>query len=122
MLTDQDLSVLKEYHENGGFKGGHADFTETAQVMGNHPETIATDRYDLENGFSTGRCNYLTELGVLVGRSWSANYPNAIQGKPAFGCSQTIGQAMNLHCARRLANIFKVLKNDEECIKIATGK
>lgn len=122
MLTEEDMAVLKGYYENGGFAGGHADFVETAQVMANHPETIAVDRYELESGFSTGRCNYLKELGVDVARSWSANYPNAIQGKPAHGCTQTIGQAMNLYCAKRLAKIFKVLKEDEECVRIATGQ
>lgn len=39
-----------------------------------------------------------------------------------LGCTETIGQAFNLFCARRLANIFKVLKEDEECIRIATGQ
>ncbi len=122
MLTDKDMEVLKGFYEDGGFGGGHADFTETARVMGNHPELIAEDRYDAESGFSTGRAAYLTELGVSVGRSWAADYPNAITGKPAHGCSQTIGQALNLYCAKRLANIFKALKEDEECVKIARGE
>jgi hypothetical protein len=122
MLTDKDMEVLKDYYENDGFGGGHADFTETARVMGNHPELIAEDRYELESGFSTHRTDYLAELGISVARGWPANYPNAICGKPAIGCSQTIGQALNLFCARRLENMFKVLKEDEECVKIATGK
>ena len=122
MLTDEDMEVLKGFYEDGGFGGGHADFTETARVMANHPETIAPDRYDLESGLSNGRADYLADLGVNCKGAWGANYPNAIQGKAAHGCSQTIGQALNLYCAKRLANIFKVLKEDEECVKIATGK
>ena len=122
MLTDKDMEVLKGFYEDGGFGGGHADFTETARVMGNHPELICEDRYDTESGFSTHRCDYLSALGVTVGRGWAADFPNAISGKPAFGCSQTIGQAINLYCAKRLANIFKALKQDEECVKIATGR
>jgi len=122
MLTDEDMEVLKGFYEDGGFGGGHADFTETARVMANHPETIAPDRYDLESGLSNGRADYLADLGVNCKGAWGANYPNAIQGKAAHGCSQTIGQALNLYCAKRLANIFKVLKEDEECVNIATGK
>ncbi len=122
MLTDEDMEVLKGFYEDGGFGGGHADFTETARVMANHPETIAPDRYDLESGLSTHRADYITDLGVNIARSWGVNYPNAIHGKAAHGCSQTIGQALNLYCAKRLANIFKVLKEDEECVNIATGK
>ena len=121
MLTEKDLEVLKRYQETGT-GGGHADFVETARVMANHPNLIAEDRYELESGISTGRANYLTELGVSVGRSWAANYPNAFSGFAPHGCSQTIGQAIVEYSARELAHIFKVLKEDEECVNIATGK
>ena len=122
MLTDEDMETLKYYYENGGFGGGHADFSETANIMGYYPELIAEDRYEAESGLSTHRADHLSELGIAVKGGWSANFPNAFEGKPPHGCSQTIGQAMNTACARRLAEIFKVLKQDEECVKIATGK
>ncbi len=121
MLTDEDIKVLEHYRETG-FGGGHADFVETARVMANHPELIAEDRYDLESGLSNHRCDYLTELSVSVGRSWAANYPNAFCGFAPHGCSQTIGQAIVELSAKNLARIFKVLKEDEECVRIATGQ
>ena len=118
MLTDEDIEVLKGYQEKG-FGGGHADFRETARIMGLHPQLIATDRYDAESGLSTHRSDHLKELGVSIVNSWAINYPNAIEGYPSFGCTETIGQAIVAREARRLAKIFKVLKEDEECVRIA---
>ncbi len=123
MLTDHDMDVLKGFAEReGGFGGGHADLMETAWIMGAYPGLIAEDRVELENGYSTGRSKYLQELGVSVTRQWAADYPYAYSGHPSTGCTKTIGQAFNLYCAIRLAKIFKVLKEDEECVRIATGQ
>lgn len=119
MLTDEDMQVLKDYHERGGFAGGHADFSETANVMGYWPELVAEDRYELESGYSTHRGDYLKELGVSCSLDFMANFPNAYHGHPPYGCSKTIGEAWNLCYARRLAKIFKVLKEDELCLDIA---
>lgn len=120
MLTDDDMEVLKKWAEKGTWGGGHADFTETASVMGYYPELIALDRLDALSGISTHQSDYLTEAGVSCVGQWGANYPNAISGFPAYGVTQTIGQAMNTFCARELAKIFKMLKNDEKCVAIAT--
>lgn len=123
MLTDSDIEVLKSFAEReGSWGGGHANFMETAFIMGEYPELIATERYELVSGLSTHRTDYLTDLGVACTGSYDANFPNVISGYPSTGCTETIGQAFNLFCARRLARIFKVLKEDEECIKIAKGE
>ena len=121
MLTDEDMEVLKGYYENGGFGGGHADFSETANIMGYYPELIAEDRYEVESGSSTHRSDYLSAEQIECVGNWITNYPNAYDGKPPYGCSQTIGEAMNECHTRRLERIFKMLKADEECIKIAQG-
>ena len=123
MLTDRDMDVLKDFAQRpDGFGGGHAHFPETAWIMGAYPQLIAEDRFELENGYSTDRSNYLKELGVSVTRQWAADFPYAYSGHPSTGCTETIGQAFNLCSARRLANIFKILKEDEECVRIAIGK
>ncbi len=123
MLTDSDMEVLKSFAEReGGWGGGHAHFMETAFMMGKYPELIATDRFELVSGLSTHKMDYLTDLGVTCKGGYAANYPNVISGYPSTGCTETIGQAFNLFCARRLAKIYKVLKEDEECVRIATGK
>lgn len=122
MLTDEDMETLKRYHEQGGFGGGHGDFSETANIMGYWPHLVAEDRYDAESGYSTHRADYLKELGVSCALDFMANFPSAYHGHPPFGCTKTIGEAWNLCYTRRLAHIFKVLKEDEECVRIATGK
>ncbi len=120
MLTDEDMEVLKGWAEKGSWGGGHADFRETAAVMGYYPDLIALDRLDAESGASTHMSDYLAEARVDVVSAWSANYPNSINAFPSYGVTQTIGQALDTYCARELAKIFKLLKNDEKCIEIAT--
>ena len=122
MLTDSDMEVLKDWAEKGTWGGGHGDFTETATLMGYYPKLIALDRLDAEDGSSTHRADHLQKAGVSVVNEWSANYPNALNGLPSYGVTQTIGQAMDTLCARELAKIFKLLKEDEQCVAIATGK
>ena len=123
MLTDADMEVLKGFYEReDGYGGGHANFSETAWILGAYPELIAKDRLELENGYSVKRSQHLKELGVSVSRQWIADYPYAYEGHPSIGCTETIGQAFNLCCAKRLANIYKVLKEDEECVRIAKGE
>ena len=122
-LTDEDMETLKEYASRpDGFGGGHADFSECSWLMGEYPHLIATDQFDAVSGRSTGRAKYLQELGVTCFGGYNASFPNAFDGYAPHGCTQTIGQAFNLYNARRLANIIKVLKEDEECVHIATGK
>lgn len=120
MVTEADCDVLRKFIDMGGFGGGHADFEETARIMGAYPQLVAQDRYELESGLSTHRSDYLSAMGVNCTNGWGANHPNHFDGFSSAGCTETLGQAINLYTARRLAKIFKVLKADEECVKIAT--
>jgi len=121
MLTDSDMEVLKEWAEKGSWGGGHADFTEIASVMGINPELIATDRLELDPDMNLKRSSYLNEWEINLVAAWDADHPNAMSGYAPHGVSETIGQAMNTYCARHLAKMFKMLKEDEECVKIATN-
>ena len=118
MLTEEDVKVLEHYRETG-FGGGHADFVETARVMANHPELVAPDRFDAESGLSTHMSDHLENNGIKTARSWNANYPNHYCGFAPHGVSQAIGQAIVEHTAKKLAAQIKLIKEDEECVKIA---
>ena len=120
MLTDEDMEVLKGWAEKGSYGGGHADFSEVVSVMGYYPELIATDRLEMDPDMKLGRSKYLADMGVSVVSGWDADHPSTMNGDTPYGASQTIGQAMNTCSAKRLAEIFKVLKEDEECVRIAT--
>ena len=119
-LTDEDMEVLKGWAEKGSYGGGHADFSEVVSVMGYYPELIATDRLEMDPDMKLGRSKYLADMGVSVVSGWDADHPSTMNGDTPYGASQTIGQAMNTCSAKRLAEIFKVLKEDEECVRIAT--
>ncbi len=114
-ITKSDIEVLKKYAKCG-YGGGHADFRETALVMAHDRSLVAEYRYDAESGESTHRTDYLTELGVESANAWLANYPNSYQAYPPYGASESIGKAMLKICAERLAKIFKVIKDDEDCV------
>ncbi len=122
MVTDEDLEVLQAFADKGGYGGGHGHASETLRILAAYPELVAADRYEAEDGSSTHRSDYLKELGVECKGAWGANYPNCLSGFPSTGCTHTLGVGLVLYSARRLANIYKVLKKDEECVRIATGK
>lgn len=121
MLTDTDMEILKGWAEKGSWGGGHADYTEAASVMGIAPELIATDRIEIDTDQNLHRSDYLSDWGISIVSGWDANHPNAMSGYIPYGLSQTIGQAMNTCCARHLAKMFKMLKEDEECVRIASN-
>ena len=40
---------------------------------------------------------------------------------PAFGCTENIGRALRQLCVERLAEKFRLLKNDEDCVRMVLG-
>ena len=119
MLTKEDMGVLEHWCETGT-GGGHADFNETASVLGLHPELVRPDKYEQESGRPTHRPDHLIQANINSTMAfWDANYPNAYNGYAPIGCTETIGQALIEYRARCLAEAFKVLKEDEECVRIA---
>ena len=119
MLTEEDMKTLEKFAEVApGLATGHGGFCETALVYGTHPDTVAPERFDAECGLSTHRADYLFEEKVNFGYAWSTNYPNHLNGLAPTGCTESIGRAMVKISAERLARIFKMLKEDKECLKM----
>jgi len=117
-LTDKDLEAMARFAETGT-GGGHADWQETAYMYAFCPEYVAADKFDAESGLSVHRADYLAKEGVHLTHDWMSNFPNAYHGYPPFGCSENIGKAMTALAAERLARIFKMLKEDEDCVRMA---
>ena len=115
-ITDEDVAVLKKLTETG-YGGGHADIRETGIVMAVDESLVAPERYDAESGISNHRTDYLNDAGVSAVNSWLANYPNSYNGYPSHGCSVAIGNAYIKIASERLAKTFKLIKEDEDCIK-----
>ena len=116
-ITDKDLEVLKHYMETG-YGGGHADFSETVLMMGLYPGLCAPDKFDAESGLSTHRADYLLQNGINFLPGWDANFPNAFNGFAPHGASESIGKAFAQIAAERLAGIYKLLKEDEDCVRM----
>ena len=119
MLADADISVLAKFNETG-LGGGHACFFETANILGIHPELVNPDRYEAESGLSTGRSVHLTRAGIANTQVfWDANFPNAYNGYAPIGCTENIGKALNQILTDRLATIYKIVKEDDDLVRMA---
>lgn len=120
-LTEADLEAMKHAAETLGNAVGHADWNETALIYGCNPELVCKERMTVEDGSPTHRTDYLVKNGIYSTHRWYANFPNHFDGAPAIGCSENIGRAVHQVSVERLANIFKVLKEDEDCVRMAQG-
>ena len=117
MLTEADYEVLEKFAKTGT-GGGHADFRETSLVYGTHPDLVAPERFDAENGLSTHKGDYIIDAGINFNAAWGANFPNAYEGFCPTGCSKTIGDATVKIAVDRLAGIFELIKNDQKCLEM----
>ena len=117
-ITKDDIETLKRYAKTG-YGGGHADFRETAVIMAYDESLVAKDRYDAEDGRSNHRTDYLKNAGISATNDWLANYPASYNGYPPEGCSKTIGDAMVKLCAEKLAKTFKIIKENDDCVRSA---
>ncbi len=119
-LTEEDYAVMARFAETGT-GGGHADYNEAAWLLHMVPELVRLDRCTATSGLSTHRADYLDRAGVKADFSWPSNYPNMYSGYDPIGVTANIGRAMVDISARRLARIFKMLKEDEDCVRMAKG-
>jgi len=116
MLTEEDYKTLEKFAKTGT-GGGHADFRETALTFGTHPDLVAPERFDAEDGLSNGKLTFPSEYGIGTYATWLANYPTVFSGYAPIGCTATIGEAYLKLSVDRLAEIFTYLKNDETCVE-----
>ena len=117
-LTEADMEAMRHAAETLGNKEDHAGWIETAMIYAYYPELVCRERMDAEDGLPTHRTDYLVKNSVFTTHRWYANFPNQFDGTPSFGCSENIGRALRKLCVERLAKIFKVLKEDEDCVRM----
>lgn len=117
-MTDSDKEALARFAETGT-GGGHADWQEVAYMYAYCPELVAADKFEAESGLSIHRSDYLAKEGVHLTNDWDSNYPNMYNGFAPIGCSENIGKAVAEQSALCLARIFKMLKEDEDCVRMA---
>lgn len=120
-LTEADMEALAHAAQTLGDKEDHAGWNETAMIYAYYPELVCRERMDAEDGLPTHRTDYLKDLNIMTTHRWYANFPNHFDGTPAFGCTERIGRALRQLCVERLAEKFRLLKNDEDCVRMVQG-
>ena len=117
-VSEDDMETLRHFAKTGT-GGGHADIRETSLMLSYNESLVATDRYGAEDGSSTGKMDRLERAGVDTVNLWLSDFPNSYEAIAPHGASVRIGDAMTKICAERLANIFKLIKEDTACLEAA---
>ena len=117
-LEKEDADLILKYYQGDFWEGGHANFAETAYMMGQYPETVKTDRLGIVSGKNLDFGKKYKEAGIEIrDGGWDISYPNGISGDDPVGCNERIGKAALRLEAERLAKAIKVMKEDTDLIK-----
>ncbi len=116
-LTEEDLNTLKRFSETG-FGGGHADFSEVAFCYGQNKKFVRPEKFHQE-GICIHRFDHITQKHISFGGAWMADHPQAFSGFAPIGCTETIGRAFCEIVADNLIEKIKVVKEDNEALKVA---
>ena len=116
-LTDEDVELILKYHAEDMLIG-HGGFGETSYMMGIHPELVHFDRLGIESGKNPGKTKHLNDAGIFIADGgWDVEYAGWYCGDDPIGCNERIGKAAVRIEAERVANAYKVLKEDENLLK-----
>ena len=86
---------------------------ERGYIMGIAPESVHLERLGIESGQDQHVVDHLRQAGIQYeSNGWNLNFPNAYGGDDPIGCNERIGKAALRIEAERLANAFKVFKED----------
>ena len=116
-LTEEDLNTLKRFSETG-FGGGHADFAETAVLMGQDKNLVRPEKF-YQEGLSVHRFDHFSKNYINFGGAWMADHPQAFSGFASTGCTEAIGKAFCEIMSDCLIEKIKTVKEDTEALKIA---
>lgn len=120
-ITQEDVKVMENIVKNGVY-GGHGHINETAVCYGVSPAFVRPEYFDDNNGHSMHVADHLAQMGINHGGAWGANFPNAYHADPSTGCTEAIGKAVIDVYATSLSQKYKMLKEDEICVKISNRK
>jgi creatinine amidohydrolase len=119
-LDEGEMAFLEKFAKTGE-GGGHGDIKEVALCMYENEKYVRPDKYETfpyeEN--LTFDAQYLADNGISHGKSWDTNCPGAFEGYPSTGCTPNIGRVLHDLLSERLANMYKLLKNDEFCVEMS---
>ena len=107
LLPEQEKIMLEKYGPIP--EGGHADHTETSQIMAIHPELVHMELVNPDESRSLGRADWYWQHGVYTGINWYASYPHQFAGDPT-AASAELGEDVLTFNAKNMAVIVKNIK------------
>lgn len=116
-LTDEDIATLESF-EAQPQETGHGCFPETISMLGVRPEAVHLDRMNSEDGRSTHRFDHIANAGLSSPHTWLGNQPNSLHATYHPGANERLGAAAHKLMVEHVAHMYKVLKDDEELLKI----
>lgn len=117
MITDEDIQTLNRWAASGQASVAYVD---TALMLAAYSRLVAKERMNKETNAALYDTSAFEEDMIFTGMH-SKKYPNGIYSQVADGCTESIGAAILKIQAEHLASVFKLLKEDEECVRIANG-
>lgn len=120
---DYDIYIIntwtlseKQYNEvfakhNVKPDGGHADITETSQIMAIDDSLVHMELLDRSETASLGRSAPYGEKGIYNGFCWYADYPHQIAGDPYYSTKE-FGQDFLQLCIDNFIEAIRLIKND----------
>ena len=119
MLSAEDKRAIARWAKTGT-GGGHADFRETALVLGTYPELVSPERYTDEKYGLTKKRVTLSDHEIncrLI--EWFGNNPGCFGAFAPVGCSERIGLAVRKMSVDRLADIIGYFKEESASREVA---
>ena len=117
-LTPEDEQIMLRYYRDK-IPTGHGCFTETARIMAIAPDSVKLHRLGIESGKCRHKTDYFKEAGIEIrDDGWFEDYPcsYASEADPV-DCTENISKALIRIATERIANAFKVFKEDENLLK-----
>lgn len=109
-LTAEQYNAVFAKH-NVSPDGGHADITETSQIMAIEPTLVHMELLNRGETASLGRNAPYGEKGITHGIGWYADYPHQIAGDPFFATPEFGADFLDGNIQNFLEAI-RLIKND----------
>ncbi len=116
-LTDEDIATVRSYCAQP-MESGHACFCESLALLGVRPELADLSIMNSEDGRSTHRFDHLQAHGLYNPYFWAGSYPNHYASTYHPGANARLGKAMHSLNVKRVAAMFKAIKEDTELLAI----
>ena len=118
MITDDDIKTLENWAAQGLNKSIYWD---TPLMLAVKEHLVAKNRYNAEKNEPVRDLSAFDADTIMFSGMQNLRCPNALCVEVPEGCTKSIGQAILKINAEALAAAFKLLKTDEECMRIVNG-